>query len=562
MRVLTKDNIQDICESYKKGATILELYRKYKISDRRVRRILVEHNIEIYNSHSRTVSKDDYFDKCKDRFLCDDEHKFIAISKIDGSIFNDFLNQSGVLSKHIFDKLNIKPPTLFFRKKFFHENGFQWYEKWFDIKCIENKRETLKCPFCSWETVDIENTSGMFETHLLKEHSMTIDKFVKKYPSFKTYFSAWASKVEKKKFVNQAKNHISCPICNEKLSSITYTHLKYKHGISFREFKEQYPFFNTISKNTAIKLSECGHKASLNVTKNRYVSKSEKEIQNYISLLGIECDFNRQILIGKEIDILIPSLKIGIEYDGLKWHTEWFGKKDHLYHLNKTIDCNKKGYGLLHIFEDEYINNKELVLSKIKHILKMEDNEIKVGARKCTISQITKTISDEFLDKYHIQGSVSATIYYGAYYENKLIGVMTFKKENKDGFWELSRYATDYHYICQGLGGKLFKHFINENNPIEVKSFADRRWTLNAENNLYTKLGFSLENTLRPDYRYYNERIDRYQRFHKFGFRKQILHKKYGLPLSMTETEMVKELGYDRIWDCGLFKYVWRHDND
>ena len=192
----------------------------------------------------------------------------------------------------------------------------------------------------------------------------------------------------------------------------------------------------------------------------------------------------------------------------------------------------------------------------------MEDNEIKVGARKCTISQITKTVSDEFLDKYHIQGSVSATIYYGAYYENKLIGVMTFKKENKDGFWELSRYATDYHYICQGLGGKLFKHFINENSPIEVKSFADRRWTLNAENNLYTKLGFSLENTLRPDYRYYNERIDRYQRFHKFGFRKQILHKKYGLPLSMTETEMVKELGYDRIWDCGLFKYVWRHDND
>ena len=25
------------------------------------------------------------------------------------------------------------------------------------------------------------------------------------------------------------------------------------------------------------------------------------------------------------------------------------------------------------------------------------------------------------------------------------------------------------------------------------------------------------------------------------------------------ETEMVKELGYDRIWDCGLIKYVYRN---
>ena len=30
-----------------------------------------------------------------------------------------------------------------------------------------------------------------------------------------------------------------------------------------------------------------------------------------------------------------------------------------------------------------------------------------------------------------------------------------------------------------------------------------------------------------------------------------------GLTENMTETEMAKELGYDRIWDCGLIKYVW-----
>lgn len=33
------------------------------------------------------------------------------------------------------------------------------------------------------------------------------------------------------------------------------------------------------------------------------------------------------------------------------------------------------------------------------------------------------------------------------------------------------------------------------------------------------------------------------ERFHKFGFRKQYLHRKYGFPLTMTELDMTKELG-------------------
>lgn len=42
---------------------------------------------------------------------------------------------------------------------------------------------------------------------------------------------------------------------------------------------------------------------------------------------------------------------------------------------------------------------------------------------------------------------------------------------------------------------------------------------------------------------------------------KKMLSKKYGFPLTMTETEMARELGYDRIWDCGLIKYVWEAKN-
>ena len=81
-----------------------------------------------------------------------------------------------------------------------------------------------------------------------------------------------------------------------------------------------------------------------------------------------------------------------------------------------------------------------------------------------------------------------------------------------------------------------------------------RRWTLNKDNNIYVTLGFKLAETLKPDYRY----VVNNTRIHKFNFRKDRLHKKYGLPLTMTEHEMAQELGFYRIWDCGLFKYVWR----
>lgn len=289
------------------------------------------------------------------------------------------------------------------------------------------------------------------------------------------------------------------------------------------------------------------------------ISKNENEIYEYVKkLLPDEKIIKRDrvVLEGNELDIYIPSLNVAIEYNGLKWHTEWFGGKRKYYHLNKTDECNKKGIGLLQIFEDEYVSHKDIVLSKISHILKADNGCMKVPGRKCNIEEVDRYAAEKFLNKNHIQGFAFSTVYLGAFYGDKLVAVMTFTKET-EGMWNLSRFASDNSVICQGIGGKLFKHFVREYKPVEVKSFADRRWTMNSDNNLYTKLGFKMEYILGPEYRYFKDGVAK-ERLHKFNFRKQVLHRKYGFPLTMTETEMVKKLGYDRIWDCGLYKYVWR----
>lgn len=287
------------------------------------------------------------------------------------------------------------------------------------------------------------------------------------------------------------------------------------------------------------------------------LSYGEEEIADEIRKYCSIEQHNRSILNGKEIDIYIPNLKIGIEYNGNKWHCESF-KRDKNYHLNKTIECNNKNINLIQIFEDEYVLHKDIVISKIKHIINVNINLFKIVGRECIVKEIDKNQSYTFLERFHIEGFMVSTIYLGAYYNNELIAVMSFIKCGEDGKWELNKFASNYNYVCCGVGGKLFNYFIKEYNPIEIESFADRRWVMDNESNIYVKLGFVFNGYLKPDYKYYNSKVDTYKRFHKFAFGKDTLHKKYGFTLMMSEKEMAKELGYDRIWDCGLIKYVWK----
>ena len=289
---------------------------------------------------------------------------------------------------------------------------------------------------------------------------------------------------------------------------------------------------------------KCGH----------IVSKAEDEINSFINnICGIETKTRDRSLLTRrlECDILVPSHKLAIEFDGIIWHNERFGKNKN-YHLHKTELAESKGYHLIHIFEDEWLEHKELVLNKIKHFLGCDIDKPVIGARKCVIKTISKALSEKFLTTYHLQGFVPSTAYYGAFYGDVLVAVMTFKQE-RQGMWNLTRFATNTDYRLPGLASKIFKQFVKENSPMEVKTFLDRRWS-HCDSNLYNKMNFKLVKILSPDYKY----VVKNKRLHKFGFRKQILHKKYNLPLTMTEKEMTEQLGFYRIWDCGLYKYIWK----
>jgi hypothetical protein len=227
-----------------------------------------------------------------------------------------------------------------------------------------------------------------------------------------------------------------------------------------------------------------------------------------------------------------------------------------LYDMQRNY--NKNNRSLIIVYEDEYYSNKELIIEKIKHVMGLGyKGKEKIYGRKCIIKEIEWRDANLFLSKNHIQGGVQSTIYLGAFYDNSLVGVMSFLNEG-DNMWNLTRYASDNKYISCGVAGKIFNYFIRHYKYNEIKTFADKRWTINENNNLYTKLGFVLDKKLPPTYFYIDSVNPEHQRMHKFRFRRDTLIKKYGVSKDMTEKEMAKYLGYNRIWDCGLFKYVWK----
>lgn len=287
-------------------------------------------------------------------------------------------------------------------------------------------------------------------------------------------------------------------------------------------------------------------------------SKGENEIYNFLSenlknTPIIQREHN--IIKPQEIDIFLPEYNIGIEYNGLRWHSEQFGK-DKNYHILKTKKCHEKGIRLIQIFEDEWLNHQEVVKDKLLHILHCENiQKEKIYARKCTIKEIDAKTAKKFLNAFHIQGWSHSTYYLGLFYKNILMSVMTFLKE-KNGY-TLNRFASNIHYNVIGSASKLLSYFTKNYKSDFVTTFADVRW-VDIDSNLYTKIGFEVDKIESPDYSYVSDKTSFKIRYHKFSCRKQILAKKYNLPLTMTENEMAKQIGLYKIWNCGLIKYIIR----
>lgn len=250
-----------------------------------------------------------------------------------------------------------------------------------------------------------------------------------------------------------------------------------------------------------------------------------------INVLNVERNVKNVLGNKQELDIYLPSLHLAIEFNGDYWHSDLY--KDKNYHYNKSVEAEKCGIRLIHIWQHEWDDDKQK--EKIKQLLRIACGKVNkiIYARNCVIKQISNNEAKPFNDATHLQGHRDAKLTYGLFYENKLVQLMSFSHSNKYE-WEIIRGCPASNNIVVGGVGKLFKHFITENNPNEVFSYCDFN-KFNGKS--YESIGMKYIGITKPDLKYIvNGKVINRQRGNYKYIKNNIDARMYG---------------------CGSKKYLW-----
>jgi hypothetical protein len=276
----------------------------------------------------------------------------------------------------------------------------------------------------------------------------------------------------------------------------------------------------------------------------KYESAEEIAVREYVKTIynGNLKIRDRSIINPYELDMVLLDKNLAIEYCGLYWHSELSSGKKWSYHEQKMKIANAAGLRLITIFSDEWNNKQDIVKAKLLSIIGSSTES--VGARKCKVKSIDRDTAFAFHQINHIQGSpkrLKDNI--GLFFNNELISVGSFNIVGEDHV--LSRFSSSKRVI--GGCGKITAYYVEKTNAQSIVSFADLRW---SEGGMYQSLGYSEESRVPPMQTYvpkgYSSRVD------KRAFTRDKINPDN---LDKTEWQIMQELGYDRIWDCGKIKY-------
>jgi len=264
----------------------------------------------------------------------------------------------------------------------------------------------------------------------------------------------------------------------------------------------------------------------------------KREIQSNVRILKLDEDKRHN----REIDIYLPDEKLGIEYNGLYYHT---GDNTNV-HLYKTELAEKLGIRLIHINTNDWFEKTSIIKNILKQVLRKTTH--KIFAKKCKIQEIDSKQSNEFLEKNHLQGRAQANIRLGLFYKDILVQVMTFGKSRYDKTYdyELIRLATKLDYNVIGGANRLLKYFEKTYKPKSLISYCDRAFFAGS---IYLDLGFSFSHNTTPNYFYTK---DNYTLESRQKYMKHLLKDKLEIyDDTLTENENMKANGYLRYYNCG-----------
>jgi hypothetical protein len=277
-------------------------------------------------------------------------------------------------------------------------------------------------------------------------------------------------------------------------------------------------------------------------------SLEEIQICKYITDLGIIVEeSNRTIVAPKELDIYIPSAKLAIEVNGLRWHSHHPSlskPEDRKRHISKTLIAKENGVTLMHITDYEWKHKTDIIKSMIVSRLNLNK---KIHARKCIIKPVAKQQEKEFLNLYHIQGFTGSSAAIGLYYHDELVMLISIgiPRYNKTYTHEIIRMCAISGITVVGGVSKLVAYLKNTYPNSNILSYCD----LSKGTGIgYENAGFVLEGMTSPGYFWTNSAI----MISRSKCQKANLQK--WLPSydnTLSEAVNMFNAKYRRYWDCG-----------
>jgi hypothetical protein len=270
-------------------------------------------------------------------------------------------------------------------------------------------------------------------------------------------------------------------------------------------------------------------------------SVGQLELYEFVKTLRSDAVISdRSVIRPKEIDVLVPDT-LGIEFDGLWWHSERFVGHDHA--IDKLTACHAAGLPIFRIYEDEWRDKKDIVKEMIKHRLCIFER--RVGARKCSIVELQPSERRTFMINNHLEGDVNSTRSWGLKNKNELVAAISirrpFHQTYKDMF-EIGRFCIQRGLTVPGALSKLVKHalsYARSNNRKGLITYVDRR--LGTAKG-YFAAGFKIDHETSPRFWW----TDTIRRFDRFKYRAD---RKNGL----TEKQVAEAAGVIKIWGCSNY---------
>jgi hypothetical protein len=272
---------------------------------------------------------------------------------------------------------------------------------------------------------------------------------------------------------------------------------------------------------------------------SRSISAQQAQVKEFVESLGFSAIMSDRTMIAPyEIDILIPSANLGIEFHGIWNHSFGMGK-DKNYHLNKTEMAENKGINLLQIYDVEWNDpiKQEIWKSMIRVRLGVIIN--KIPARKTLMKSLTSKQATEFFENSHLAGHTKATTYMGLFSGDELVQAVSYGKTRfgSGNETEIIRMATKKTLIVVGGMNRLLNHV--KNNADSIVCFADRRFA--SHDGCAYANGLTLIGTTDPNWYAFSKK--EYYLHSRHEFMKHRLKAKFG----------------DK-FDSGNLKFVWERE--